>query len=64
MGRGIANGYMVIPYHPYSSTQETPFRMVYGSDTMIPSEVIEPSARVLFAQADVNDSNLLNNLDF
>jgi len=53
-------------YHttPHSSTQETPFRMVYGSDAMIPIEVMEPSTRVLFAQAEVNDSNLLNNLDF
>jgi len=31
---------------------------------MIPIEVMEPSARVLFAQAQVNESNLLNNLDF
>jgi len=40
-------------YHttPHSSTQETPFRMVYGLDAMIPIEVMEPSARVLFAQA-------------
>jgi len=53
-------------YHttPHSSTQETPFRMVYGSDAMIPIEVMEPSARVLFAQAEENDRNLLNNLDF
>ncbi|RHN66638.1 putative ribonuclease H-like domain-containing protein [Medicago truncatula] len=53
-------------YHttPHSSTQETPFRMVYGSDAMIPIEVMEPNARVLFAQEEVNNSNLLNNLDF
>jgi len=44
--------------------QETPFRMVYGSDAMIPIEVMEPSARVLFAQAQVNESNLRDNLDF
>jgi len=53
-------------YHttPHSSTRETPFRMVYGSDVIIPIEVMEPSARVLFAQAEVNDNNLLNNWDF
>ncbi|XP_024634507.1 uncharacterized protein [Medicago truncatula] len=53
-------------YHttPHSSTQETPFRIVYGSDAMIPIQVMEPSARVLFAQEEVNNSNLLNNLDF
>jgi len=64
MGRGIANG--IWSYHttPHSSTHETPFRMVYGSNAMIPNEVMEQRARVLFAQAEGNDSKLLNNLDF
>jgi len=31
---------------------------------MIPIEVMEPSTRVLFAHAEVNDNNLFNNLDF
>ncbi|GAU47711.1 hypothetical protein TSUD_177160 [Trifolium subterraneum] len=52
-------------YHttPYSSTQETPFKMVYGSDYMIPIEINEPSARVLFTRMEENSINLLTNLD-
>jgi hypothetical protein len=52
-------------YHttPHSSTQETPFKMVYGSDAMIPIEINEPSARVLFAHMEENSINLLANLD-
>ncbi|XP_045796465.1 uncharacterized protein LOC123890806 [Trifolium pratense] len=52
-------------YHttPHSSTQETPFKMVYGSDAMIPIEINEPSARVLFARLEENSINLQANLD-
>ena len=31
---------------PHSSTQETPYRLVYGADAMIPIELSKPSLRV------------------
>jgi hypothetical protein len=49
-------------YHTilHSSTQETPFKMVYGSNAMIP---IEHSVRVHFAQMGKNANNLLSSLN-
>nr|KYP46857.1 Retrovirus-related Pol polyprotein from transposon 412 family [Cajanus cajan] len=48
---------------PQSTTQETPFRLVYGSEAMIPVEIEEPSfRRVHFDEAN-NEAELRLNLD-
>nr|KYP60581.1 Pol polyprotein [Cajanus cajan] len=48
---------------PQSTTQETPFRLVYGSDAMIPVEIGEPSFhRAHFDEAS-NEAELRANLD-
>jgi hypothetical protein len=33
---------------PHSTTEETPFRMVYGSDAVISVEIGQPSWRVMY----------------
>jgi hypothetical protein len=33
---------------PHSTTGETPFRMVYGSDAVIPVEIGQPSWRIMY----------------
>ncbi|GAU24437.1 hypothetical protein TSUD_364210 [Trifolium subterraneum] len=52
-------------YHTtiHSSTGETPFKMVYGADAMIPAEVDPPSWRIATLTAEVNSEALKENLD-
>jgi hypothetical protein len=52
-------------YHTtiHSSTGETPFKMVYGADAMIPAEVDPPSWRRATLTAEVNSEALKENLD-
>ncbi|GAU27754.1 hypothetical protein TSUD_215650 [Trifolium subterraneum] len=52
-------------YHTtiHSSTGETPFKMVYGVDAMIPAEVDPPSWRRATLTAEVNSEALKENLD-
>ncbi|XP_061351015.1 uncharacterized protein LOC133296083 [Gastrolobium bilobum] len=47
----------------HSTTGETPFRMVYGSEAMIPVEIGEPSWRKMYTNVDSNSQALLHNLD-
>nr|KYP56486.1 Gypsy retrotransposon integrase-like protein 1 [Cajanus cajan] len=46
-----------------STTQETPFRLVYGSDAMIPVEIGEPSFRRAHYDESNNEAELRENLD-
>nr|KYP75646.1 Retrovirus-related Pol polyprotein from transposon 17.6 [Cajanus cajan] len=48
---------------PQSTTKETPFRLTYGADAMIPVEVGEPSFRRQHFQEDSNDTSLRAELD-
>ena len=47
-------------YHctPQSTTGETPFRLTYGTDAMIPVEVGELSGRRMFFQPNYNEENM------
>ncbi|XP_061360638.1 uncharacterized protein LOC133304610 [Gastrolobium bilobum] len=47
----------------HSTSGETPFRMVYGSEAMIPVEIGEPSWRRMYTNEDSNSQALLHNLD-
>lgn len=53
-------------YHTilHFSAQETYFKMVYGSDAMIPIELIKPSVSVLFVKDRENQDNMRMSLDF
>nr|KYP64946.1 Retrovirus-related Pol polyprotein from transposon 17.6 [Cajanus cajan] len=48
---------------PQLTTQETPFRLVYGSDAMIPVEIGEPSFRRAHYDESNNEAELRENLD-
>ncbi|KAK2416527.1 hypothetical protein QL285_038916 [Trifolium repens] len=48
---------------PQSSTEETPFTMVYGADAMIPAEINPPSWRRETTTAQENNEALQENLD-
>nr|KYP38265.1 Gypsy retrotransposon integrase-like protein 1 [Cajanus cajan] len=48
---------------PQSTTQETPFRLVYGSDAMIPVEIGEPSFRRDHFNEANNEAELRTSLD-
>lgn len=52
-------------YHTslHSTTQETPFKLVYGSDAVIPMEIEEPTIRTESFRADMNMEELRVNLD-
>ncbi|RDX81363.1 Tf2-11, partial [Mucuna pruriens] len=52
-------------YHttPHSTTGETPFRLTYGSDAMIPVEIGEPSPRTTLFEPTANEEELRANLD-
>ncbi|RDX97493.1 Tf2-9, partial [Mucuna pruriens] len=52
-------------YHttPHSTTGETPFRLTYGSEAMIPVEIGEPSPRTTLFEPTVNEEELRANLD-
>ena len=46
-------------YHttPHSSTQETPYRLVFGADAVIPIELSKPSLRIItMAEASNEDA--------
>jgi len=48
---------------PQTSTQETPYSMVYGTDAMIPVEVGEPTLRRQLVDMNHNNESLAVNLD-
>ncbi|XP_061351535.1 uncharacterized protein LOC133296546 [Gastrolobium bilobum] len=48
---------------PHSTTGETPFCIVCGSEAMIPVEIGEPSWRKMYATEESNSQALLHNLD-
>ncbi|RDX58415.1 hypothetical protein CR513_62272, partial [Mucuna pruriens] len=52
-------------YHttPHSATNETPFRLVFGTEAVIPVEIGEPSIRIEFFEPETNKSELRANLD-
>ncbi|MCI13529.1 gypsy retrotransposon integrase-like protein [Trifolium medium] len=52
-------------YHTttHSSTCETPFKMVYGTDAMIPAEIDPPSWRTATLTVTENNEALKENLD-
>ena len=56
---------IVWPYHtmPQSSTMETPFSLVYGSDAMIPVEIHESSPRFQSFVAEESNEERRVNLD-
>jgi len=56
---------IVWAYHttPQSSTMETPFSLVYGSDAMIPVEIHESSPRFLGFMAEESNEERRVNLD-
>ncbi|XP_071739328.1 uncharacterized protein [Rutidosis leptorrhynchoides] len=47
-----------------NSTGETPFSLVYGSETVIPAEITIPTERVLSYSEEENDERLRTNLDY
>ncbi|XP_071708671.1 uncharacterized protein [Rutidosis leptorrhynchoides] len=48
---------------PKDSTNETPFSLVYGTEAVIPAEVIVPTDRITTFYAQQNDDALRENLD-
>ncbi|RDY13460.1 Tf2-8, partial [Mucuna pruriens] len=52
-------------YHttPHSTTGETPFRLTYGSEAVIPVEIGEPSPRTALFDPTANEEELRANLD-
>jgi ribonuclease HI len=48
---------------PHSSTGETPFRLTFGTEAVIPAEIGEPSARVEFFNPENNSELLREELD-
>ncbi|RDX66362.1 Tf2-8, partial [Mucuna pruriens] len=52
-------------YHttPHSTTNETPFRLTFGTDAMIPVEIGEPSPRTALFEPSRNEEELRANLD-
>jgi len=52
-------------YHttPQTTTRETPFSLVYGTDAMIPIEVMESTGRVRLFDEEISEVGLRANLD-
>ncbi|GAU50709.1 hypothetical protein TSUD_301140 [Trifolium subterraneum] len=49
---------------PHSTTGETPFRLTYGTEAIIPVEIGEPSSRIEYPyEEDINDELLRDELD-
>ncbi|GAU39457.1 hypothetical protein TSUD_290230 [Trifolium subterraneum] len=49
---------------PHSTTGETPFRLTYGTEAVIPVEIGEPSSRIEYPpEKDINDELLREELD-
>ena len=47
--------YGLITLRPIHRSQETPYRLVYGSDAMIPIELSEPSLRTIIMLEESNE---------
>nr|KYP32480.1 Transposon Ty3-G Gag-Pol polyprotein [Cajanus cajan] len=60
VGRGTARSPLGISVH---TTKETPFRLTYGADAMIPVKVGEPSFRQLHFHEESNGNSLRAELD-
>lgn len=54
---------MELANHPHSTTNETPFGLVYGCEAVIPVELEEPSWRCENFQAEGNEQLLRDDLD-
>lgn len=48
---------------PQSSTGENPFRLTYGSDALIPIEILEPSTKRMIVEEVPDEAKLRANLD-
>ena len=57
MERRILQHTLGYHYSPQTTTNETPYRLTYGTDVMIPIEVGEPSTRRLLFQQQQNEEN-------
>ncbi|RDX76952.1 hypothetical protein CR513_42996, partial [Mucuna pruriens] len=58
MGRGAPPGPLVIPYNPYSSTNETPFHLTFSIEVVILVEIGEPSPKTALIQSTENEDEL------
>jgi hypothetical protein len=61
----VENLYQVLWAHrttAHSSTRETPFKLVYGTDVVIPVEIGNPTWRITYPIPD-NNQRLLEELD-
>ena len=56
---------MLWAYHttPQTSTRETPFTLVYGTDAMIPIDMMENTGRVRLFDEEISEVGLRANLD-
>ncbi|RDX88927.1 Retrovirus-related Pol polyprotein from transposon 17.6, partial [Mucuna pruriens] len=63
IGGRITTGLVVLSTTPHSTTGETPFRLTYGSEAMIPVEIGEPSPRTALFEPATNEEELRTNLD-
>jgi len=56
---------ILLSYHtmPQSSTRETPFGLVYGTDAVLPIEILQPTCRVQYFTAASSEEGLRANLD-
>ncbi|XP_071737409.1 uncharacterized protein [Rutidosis leptorrhynchoides] len=59
-----ANGLCEVINRDNKSTGETPFSLVYGSEAVIPAEILVPTHRVASFEEEVNDDALGENLNF
>jgi ribonuclease HI len=46
-----------------NATGQTPFSLVFGSEAVIPTEMVIPTARIIYQQPETNAENLLQDLD-
>ena len=58
MERGAPHYTMPYPYSPQTTTNKIPYRLTYGTNTMILVEVGEPLARRLLFQQQQNEENM------
>ncbi|RDX92727.1 hypothetical protein CR513_25098, partial [Mucuna pruriens] len=61
-GLGIKQSFTFVE-HLQSNGQETPFRLAFGTDAIIPIEIGELSSRVSFFQLTQNEEEIRANLD-
>ncbi|RDY04799.1 Tf2-9, partial [Mucuna pruriens] len=64
-GLAVAANKVLWSYHttPHSTTNETPFRLTFGTKVMIPVEIGEPSPRTALFAPGENEDELRENLD-